>query len=108
MSILSNPEIPHQSYMPELLSFRKKRILPPLFGGAGDSLFNLNESEQMEADQHELSAKYATDRFYLSEVAEYISKLMDLIKNNYPPTWERNSQERFGHYCDMRTNSKRK
>lgn len=29
MSILSNPEIPHQSYMPELLSFRKKRILPP-------------------------------------------------------------------------------
>lgn len=58
--------------------------------------------------KHELSAEYATDRFYLSEAAEYISKLMDSIKNNYPPTWERNSQGIFGHYCDMRTHLKRK
>lgn len=77
-------------------------------GKGGFSLFNLNELEQTEADQHELGAEYMTNRFYLSEAAEYISKLMDSIKNNYPPTWERNSQGRFGHYCDMRTNLKRK
>lgn len=112
MTILSNPEIPHQSHMPELLSFRKKCMLPQKKGARGVmrgfSRFNLNESEQMEADQHELRAEYVTDRFYLSEAAEYISKLMDSIKNNYPPTWERNSQGRFGHYCDTRTNLKRK
>lgn len=58
--------------------------------------------------KHVLRAEYVTDRFYLSQAAEFISKLMDLIKNNYPSSWKRKSQRRFGHYCDMRTNLKRK
>lgn len=58
--------------------------------------------------KHVLRAEYMTDRLYLSQAPEFISKLMDSIKNNYPSTWKRNSQRRFGHYCDMRTNLKRK
>lgn len=42
ISILSNPEIPHQSYMPELLSFRKKCMLPKKKGGGrGGSVFSI-------------------------------------------------------------------
>lgn len=117
-SILSNPKIPHQYYMPELLSFRKNACCQKKGReGGGFSLFSLNESEQIEADQRifqsmsSMQNRQVTDRFYLSEAAENISKLMDSmdsIKNNYPSTWERNRLGRFGHYCDTRTNLKRK
>lgn len=67
-----------------------------------------NEIRPENISKHVLGEEYVTDRLCLSQAAEFISKLMDSIKNNCPSTWKRNSQRRFGHYCDMRTNLKRK
>lgn len=77
MSVLSNPEIPHQCYVPELLSFRNKWMLAKRWGDF-HSLFSLKKSEQMESGQRAFQSmcsaqtEYVIDRFYLSEAAEFI------------------------------------
>lgn len=61
--------------------------------------FRTNGIRPENISKHVLRAEYVTDRLHLSQAAEFISILMDSIKNNYSSTWKRNSQRRFTHCC---------